>query len=80
MSYECQKLVSQIGRNLLIDENIVEGTAEVSKATFDDYEGDDILHDDGHEMLVVCKSLLTNDWLKTTIFKPPARFQIESAD
>lgn len=53
----------------MIDENIVEGTAEVDKATFDDYEGDDILHGDGHEMLVVCKSLLTNDWLKTTIFQ-----------
>ncbi|KAE8661446.1 hypothetical protein F3Y22_tig00113725pilonHSYRG00321 [Hibiscus syriacus] len=69
-----KKPASQKGKNLLIEENAEDETEEIGEPVYDDDETDDVLYGDGHETLVVRKSLLTpkgdsgNDWLRTNIF------------
>ncbi|KAE8668214.1 putative Quercetin 3-O-methyltransferase 1 [Hibiscus syriacus] len=71
---DCMKPASQKGKNLLIEENTEDETEEISEPVCDDDETDDVLYGDGHETLVVRKSLLTpkgdsgDDWLRTNIF------------
>ncbi|KAE8655337.1 putative Serine-threonine protein kinase, plant-type [Hibiscus syriacus] len=68
------KPASQKGKNLLIEENVEDETEEIGELVYDDDETDDVLYGDGHETLVVRKSLLTpkgdsgDDWLRTNIF------------
>ncbi|KAE8694063.1 putative Quercetin 3-O-methyltransferase 1 [Hibiscus syriacus] len=70
----CRKPASQKGKNLLIEENAEDETEEIGEPVYDDDETDDVLYGDGHETLVVRKSLLTpkgvsgDDWLRTNIF------------
>ncbi|KAE8670845.1 hypothetical protein F3Y22_tig00112069pilonHSYRG00031 [Hibiscus syriacus] len=71
---DCRKPTSQKGKNLLIEENAEDETEEIGEPVYDDDETDDVLYGDGHETLVVRKSLLTpkgdsgDDWLRTNIF------------
>ncbi|KAE8676344.1 putative CCCH-type zinc finger family protein [Hibiscus syriacus] len=71
---DCRKPASQKGKNLLIEENVEDETEEIGEPVYDDDEADDVLYGDGHETLVVRKSLLTpkgdsgDDWLRTNIF------------
>ncbi|KAE8681373.1 putative CCCH-type zinc finger family protein [Hibiscus syriacus] len=71
---DCRKPASQKGKNLLIEENVEDETEEIGEPVYDDDETDDVLYGDGHETLVVRKSLLTpkgdsgDDWLRTNIF------------
>ncbi|KAE8663112.1 putative Quercetin 3-O-methyltransferase 1 [Hibiscus syriacus] len=71
---DCRKPASQKGKNLLIEENAEDETEEIGEPVYDDDETDDVLYGDGHETLVVRKSLLTpkgdsrDDWLRTNIF------------
>ncbi|KAE8676682.1 putative CCCH-type zinc finger family protein [Hibiscus syriacus] len=71
---DCRKHASQKGKNLLIEENAEDETEEIGEPVYDDDETDDVLYGDGHETLVVRKSLLTpkgdsgDDWLRTNIF------------
>ncbi|KAE8730445.1 ABC transporter G family member 6 [Hibiscus syriacus] len=71
---DCRKPASQKGKNLLIEENVEDETEEIGEPVYDDDEIDDVLYGDGHETLVVRKSLLTpkgdsgDDWLRTNIF------------
>ncbi|KAE8672984.1 hypothetical protein F3Y22_tig00111832pilonHSYRG00073 [Hibiscus syriacus] len=58
-SRPAQKPASQKGKNLLIEENVEDEIEEISKPVYDDDETDDVLCGDGHETLVVRKSLLT---------------------
>ncbi|KAE8701689.1 hypothetical protein F3Y22_tig00110515pilonHSYRG00071 [Hibiscus syriacus] len=61
-------------KKLLIEENAEDETEEIGEPVYDDDETDDVLYGDGHETLVVRKSLLTpkgdsgDDWLRTNIF------------
>ncbi|KAE8729552.1 hypothetical protein F3Y22_tig00003518pilonHSYRG00008 [Hibiscus syriacus] len=54
-----RKPASQKGKNLLIEENAEDKTEEIGEPVYDDDETDDVLYGDGHETLVVRKSLLT---------------------
>ncbi|KAE8707521.1 Detected protein of unknown function [Hibiscus syriacus] len=69
-----RKPASQKGKNLLIEEKTEDETEEISEPVYDDDETDDVLYGDGHETLVVRKSLLTpkgdsgDDWLRINIF------------
>ncbi|KAE8696147.1 putative CCCH-type zinc finger family protein [Hibiscus syriacus] len=71
---DCRKPASQKGKNLLIEENVEDENEEIGEPVYDDDETDDVLYGDGHETLVVRKSLLTpkgdsgDDWLRTNIF------------
>ncbi|KAE8672853.1 putative CCCH-type zinc finger family protein [Hibiscus syriacus] len=71
---DCRKPASQKGKNLLIEENVEDETEEIGEPVYDDDGTDDVLYGDGHETLVVRKSLLTpkgdsgDDWLRTNIF------------
>ncbi|KAE8702634.1 putative CCCH-type zinc finger family protein [Hibiscus syriacus] len=71
---DCKKSASQKRKNLLIEENAEDETEEIGEPVYDDDETDDVLYEDGHETLVVRKSLLTpkgdsgDDWLRTNIF------------
>ncbi|KAE8655824.1 putative CCCH-type zinc finger family protein [Hibiscus syriacus] len=71
---DCRKPASQKGKNLLIEENAKDETEEIGEPVYDDDETDDVLYGDGHETLVVFKSLFTpkgdsgDDWLRTNIF------------
>ncbi|KAG2675553.1 hypothetical protein I3760_12G009300 [Carya illinoinensis] len=56
---DCRKPANQKGKNLLIEENVVDETKEIGEPVYDDDETDDVLYGDGHETLVVHKSLLT---------------------
>ncbi|KAE8720267.1 hypothetical protein F3Y22_tig00020999pilonHSYRG00012 [Hibiscus syriacus] len=56
---DCRKPASQKGKNLLIEENTEDETEEIGEIVYDDDETDDVLYGDGHETLVVRKSLLT---------------------
>jgi hypothetical protein len=69
---DCRKPTSRTSKNLLIeDETVVE--VNISDLIFDDSNGEEILYEDGHETLVVRKSLLApkgdskEDWLRTNI-------------
>ncbi|XP_042954672.1 uncharacterized protein LOC122291092 [Carya illinoinensis] len=71
---DCRKPANQKGKNLLIEENVVDETEEIGEPVYDDDETNDMLYGDGHETLVIRKSLLTpkgdsgDDWLRTNIF------------
>ncbi|KAE8699360.1 putative CCCH-type zinc finger family protein [Hibiscus syriacus] len=71
---DCRKPASQKGKNLLIEENAEDETEEIAEPVYDDDKTDDVLYGDGHETLVVRKSLFTpkgdsgDDWLRTNIF------------
>ncbi|KAG2673927.1 hypothetical protein I3760_13G111900 [Carya illinoinensis] len=71
---DCRKPANQMGKNLLIEENVVDEIEEIGEPVYNDDETHDVLYGDGHETLVVCKSLLTpkgdsgDDWLRTNIF------------
>ncbi|XP_068649233.1 uncharacterized protein [Aristolochia californica] len=71
---ECRNPASQKGKNLLIEEEVVDEHAEFGEPVYDDDDDGDVLYGDGHATLVVCPRLLTpkvdlgDDWLRTTIF------------
>ncbi|VFQ71665.1 unnamed protein product [Cuscuta campestris] len=74
---ECKKPAMQKGKSLFIEENMIDETEETEgygEPTYDDYAEDDVLYGDGHENLVVRKSLLApkddskDDWLRNNIF------------
>ncbi|KAE8663201.1 putative Quercetin 3-O-methyltransferase 1 [Hibiscus syriacus] len=71
---DCRKPTSQKGKNLLIEENAEDETEEIGEPVYDSDETDDVMYGDGHETLVVRKSLLNpkgdsgDDWLRTNIF------------
>ncbi|KAE8695306.1 hypothetical protein F3Y22_tig00110721pilonHSYRG00071 [Hibiscus syriacus] len=64
---DCRKPASQKGKNLLIEENAEDETEEIGEPVYDDDETDDVLYGDGHETLVVRKSLLTPRAIQGTI-------------
>jgi hypothetical protein len=71
---DCRKPANRPGKNLLIDEEVVDENEEVGEPVYDDDEEEGMLYGDGHETLVLRKSLLTpkgdsgDDWLRTNIF------------
>ncbi|XP_062145847.1 uncharacterized protein LOC133853838 [Alnus glutinosa] len=72
---ECRKPASQKGKNLLLEEDMVDYTYEETGDPLYDEDGDEeVLYGDGQETLVIRKSLLTpkgdsgDDWLRTNIF------------
>ncbi|XP_062146790.1 uncharacterized protein LOC133854571 [Alnus glutinosa] len=72
---DCRKPASQKGKNLLLEENVVDFTYEETGDPVYDEDGDeDVLYGDSQETLVIRKSLLTpkgdsgDDWLRTNIF------------
>ncbi|XP_068645184.1 uncharacterized protein [Aristolochia californica] len=71
---ECRKHASQKGKNLLIEEDVVDEPEELGEPVYDDAEDEEVLYGDGHETLVFYKSLLTpkgdsrDDWLRTNVF------------
>jgi hypothetical protein len=74
---DCRKPASQKGKNLLLEEDVVDYTYEETGDPLYDEDGDgdeDVLYGDGQETLVIRKSLLTpkgdsgDDWLRTNIF------------
>jgi hypothetical protein len=72
---ECRKPASQKGKNLLLEEDVVDYTYEdIGDLVYDDDRDEDVLYGDGQETLVIHKSLLTpkgdsgDDWLRTNIF------------
>jgi len=72
---DCRKLASHKGKNLLLEEYVVDYTyEEIGDPLYDEDGDEDVLYGDGQETLVIHKSLLTpkwdsgDDWLKTNIF------------
>ena len=73
-STDCRKSTTKTGKNLLIEDEIVEEQVDIGDPIF--YEGNDrdILYGDGIETFVVRKNLLTpkddseDDWLRSNIF------------
>jgi hypothetical protein len=72
---ECKKPANQKGKNLILEEDVVDYTyEEIGDPVYDDDGDEDVLYGDGHETLVICNCLLTpkgdsgDDWLRTNIF------------
>jgi hypothetical protein len=72
---ECRKPASQKGKNLLLEEDVVDYTyEEIGDPLYDEDGDEEVLYGDGQETLVIRKSLLTpkgdsrDDWLRTNIF------------
>lgn len=71
---DCRKPMGQESRNLLIEEDVVGELEEGGEPVYDDDEDEEVLYGDGHETIVVRKSLLTpksdseDDWLRTNVF------------
>lgn len=74
---DCRKPASNKGKNLLLDDNVVDEVVDDAEPVYDDYEDEDgdVLYGDGSETLVIRKNLLTpkgasdDDWLRTNIFQ-----------
>jgi len=72
---DCRKPASQKGKNLLLEEDVVDSTyKEIGDPVYDDDGDEDVLYGDGQKTLVIRKSLLTpkgnsgDEWLRTNIF------------
>lgn len=56
---ECRKPANQKGKTLLIEEDVEEEIEATGEPVYDDDDDGDVLYGNGHETLVVHKSLLT---------------------
>jgi len=72
---DCRKPANQKGKNLLLEEDVVDYTyKETGDPVYDEDGDEDVLYGDGQETLVIRKSLLTpkgdsgDNWLRTNIF------------
>ncbi|XP_062177060.1 uncharacterized protein LOC133881996 [Alnus glutinosa] len=72
---ECRKPASQKGKNLMLEEDMVDYTyEETGDPVYDEDVDEEVLYGDCQETLVIRKSLLTpkgdsrDDWLRTNIF------------
>jgi len=72
---DCRKPANQKGKNLLLEEDMVDYTyEEIGDPVYDDDGDEDVLYGNDQETRVIRKSLLTlkgnflDDWLRTNIF------------